>query len=243
MKTRVKICGITNLQDALLAAEMGADALGFVFYEGSKRCISYESAREIIHKLPPFIIKCGVFVDEKWEKIMEIRDFCKLDRVQVYAGDESLCNNIVPGITIMAFRIRDRKDVETAQKSEAFPLLDSYHEKMHGGSGTKFNWKLLADFGRPFILAGGVNPENIDMALKLDPYAIDIASGVESAPGRKNPEKMREIFRKVDYYFSSQGEREGVAPTALLVEGATQAPKIARPRKDEGNIQKGGLLL
>lgn len=197
MKTRVKICGITNLQDALLATEMGADALGFVFYKESKRCISCGDAKEIINKLPPFVIKCGVFVDEKWERIKEIRDFCKLDRVQVYAGDESLCGNFVPDITIMAFRIRDRKDVETAKKSEAFPLLDSYHEKMHGGSGTKFNWELLSDFGRPFMLAGGINTENIDSALKLNPYAIDIASGVESTPGKKDPTKMKEIFRKI----------------------------------------------
>jgi phosphoribosylanthranilate isomerase len=197
MKTRVKICGITNLADALLAVEFGAHAIGFVFYEGSKRCISCEDAREIAFRLPPFVIKCGVFVDEGWKRIMEIKDYCNLDRVQVYAGDESLSNNSVTGITIMAFRIRNREDVERAQRSDSFPLLDSYHEKMHGGSGVKFNWELLKDFGRPFILAGGINSENIDSALKLKPYAIDIASGVESAPGKKDPAKMREIFRRV----------------------------------------------
>jgi phosphoribosylanthranilate isomerase len=143
------------------------------------------------------VIKCGVFVDEGWKRIMEIKDYCNLDRVQVYAGDESLSNNSVTGITIMAFRIRNREDVERAQRSDSFPLLDSYHEKMHGGSGVKFNWELLKDFGRPFILAGGINSENIDSALKLKPYAIDIASGVESAPGKKDPAKMREIFRRV----------------------------------------------
>jgi phosphoribosylanthranilate isomerase len=202
MKTRVKICGITNLADALLAAEMGADAIGFVFYKGSKRYIPCEDAREIILKLPPFITKCGIFVDETWEKIMETRDCCKLDRVQIYAGDESICGNYVPGITIMAYRVNDNEDVEKAQRSESFPLLDSYNEKMHGGSGVQFNWELLRDFGRPFILAGGINITNIDDALKLNPYAIDIASGVESVPGRKDPEKMREIFRKIDFYYS-----------------------------------------
>lgn len=221
MKTRVKICGITNLADALLAAEMGADAIGFVFYKGSKRCISNEDAREIIRKLPPFITKCGVFVDKGWEKILEIRDFCKLDSVQVYAGDESLRGISVPGITVMAFRIRNEGDVEEARISESFPLLDNYNEKMYGGSGTKFNWELLKDFGRPFIIAGGINIENIDEVLKLNPYAIDIASGVESVPGRKDPEKMREIFRKINSHFSSRSEREGEAPTAWLMEGAT----------------------
>ena len=181
----------------MLSVELGAHAIGFVFYKGSKRCISCEDAREITCILPPFVIKCGVFVDEGWKRIMEIKDYCNLDRVQVYAGDESLCGNSVPGITIMAFRIRDSEDVEKAQRSDSFPLLDSYHEKMHGGSGVMFNWELLKDFGRPFILAGGINSENIDSALKLNPYAIDIASGVESAPGKKNPEKMAEIFRRI----------------------------------------------
>jgi phosphoribosylanthranilate isomerase len=200
MRTRVKICGITNPADALLAAEMGADAIGFVFYEGSKRYISCEDAEVIISRLPPFVIKCGVFVDEGWKRIMEIRDYCKLDRVQVYAGDESLCNNFVSGITIMAFRVRDEKDVENAKRSESFPLLDSYNEKMHGGSGATFNWELLKDFGRPFILAGGINCDNIDSALELNPYAIDIASGVESMPGKKDHKKMAEIFRKINAY-------------------------------------------
>lgn len=200
MNTRVKICGITNLDDALLAAEMGADAIGFVFYKRSNRYISCEDAREIICKLPPFLIKCGVFVDEGWERIMEIKDYCALDKVQVYAGDESLCGNSEPGITIMAFRIRDKEDVEKAQRSESFPLLDSYHEMMYGGSGVRFNWELLKNFGKPFIIAGGINSENIEVALKLNPYAIDIASGVESFPGKKDPDKMAEIFRKINTF-------------------------------------------
>jgi phosphoribosylanthranilate isomerase len=200
MKTRVKICGVTNLADASLAAEMGADAIGFVFYRGSKRYISCEDAGEIICNLPPFVIKCGVFVNEGWERIKEIKDYCKLDRVQVYAGDESLYGSPVPGITIMAFRIRDKEDVERAQRSVSFPLLDSYHENMHGGSGIMFNWELLKDFGRPFILAGGINYDNIDSALEINPYAIDIASGVESMPGKKDHRKMAEMFRKINAY-------------------------------------------
>ncbi len=199
MKTRIKICGITNIQDALMAAEMGADALGFVFFKASKRYISCEDAKGIILKLPPFIVKCGVFVNEGWEKIMEIRDYCKLDRIQVYAGDKNLCGNIIPGVTIMAFRIKDRSDVEKARMSKALPLLDSYNKKMYGGCGIKFDWELIRDFGRPFILAGGINAENIDSALNINPYAIDIASGAESSPGKKDPKKLEEIFRMVEY--------------------------------------------
>ncbi|MCX5815711.1 MAG: phosphoribosylanthranilate isomerase [Proteobacteria bacterium] len=209
MNTLVKICGITNYADASLAAEMGADAIGFVFYKGSKRFIPHEEARKIICKLPPFLIRCGVFVDERWEKVMEVRNYCGLDRVQVYAGDRGLCGNFAPGITIMAFRVRDKKDVEEARKSESFPLLDSYHENMHGGGGVKFNWDLLADFGRPFMLAGGINSENIDMALKLNPYAIDIASGVESEPGKKDPDKMAEIFKRIGAHRLNRSSRLG----------------------------------
>ena len=197
MKTRVKICGITNRTDALMAAEMGAHALGFVFYEKSKRYIPPEMAREIISGLPPFIAKVGVFVGETWTRMMEIRDFCKLDRVQVYEIDESWRESIVPEITIMAFRVRSKADVEAARASAAFPLLDSYNETLYGGTGKQFDWGLLAGFGRPCIVAGGINVGNIDGVLKLNPYAIDIASGVESTPGVKDPDKMAEIFDKL----------------------------------------------
>jgi phosphoribosylanthranilate isomerase len=197
MKTLVKICGITNGNDALMAAEMGAHALGFVFYEESKRCIPPEKAKEIISELPPFLTKVGVFVGETWERMMEIRDYCKLDRVQIYGGNAGSLKNILPEITIMAFRIRSKDDIESARKSVAFPLLDSYSEKQYGGTGKQFDWELLASFGRPCIVAGGINAGNIDVVLKLNPYAIDIASGVESAPGVKDPNKLAAIFKKL----------------------------------------------
>jgi len=197
VKTLVKICGITNKADALLAVELGADAIGFVFYKASKRFVTPDYAKEIISCLPPFVVKCGVFVHENRERILEIKDYCSIDRVQVYYDDTNLCGKLVPSVTIMAFRIRDKEDLKKAEVSEYFPLFDSYNEKMYGGSGTKFNWDVLKDFNRPFILAGGINASNIDEVLKLNPYAIDIASGVESVPGRKDPEKMAEIFEKI----------------------------------------------
>jgi phosphoribosylanthranilate isomerase len=197
VKARVKICGITNKNDALMAAEMGADALGFVFYEKSKRYISCENAREIISGLPPFLTKVGVFVGETWERMMKVRDFCRLDKVQVYEVDASWRKSIVPEITIMAFRVRNEADVEAARASAAFPLLDSYSETLYGGTGKQFDWELLAGFGRLCIVAGGINAGNIDAVLKLSPYAIDIASGVESTPGVKDSDKMAEIFDKL----------------------------------------------
>ena len=197
MKSLVKICGITNENDALIAAEMGAHALGFVFYGRSKRYVSFEKAREIISRLPTFLVKVGVFVGETWERMMEVREFCKLDRIQFYGVDAGWQSQIVPEIAIMGYRVRDKGDVRAAKESPVFPLLDSYTETLYGGTGKQFDWNLLADFGRPCIVAGGINAGNIDEVLKLNPYAIDIASGVESTPGVKDPDKMAEIFDKL----------------------------------------------
>lgn len=198
MKTRVKICGITNTKDAFLAADLGAYAIGFVFYEGSQRRISYDGARKIARKLPPFVVKVGVFVNESVSSVLAAKEFCGLDRVQIHGDRIDTAVTAIPAITIMAYRIKDRNDIEEARESPAFPLLDSHVENAFGGSGLRFNWKLLEDFGRPYILAGGINGENIDEALRLKPYGIDIASGVEKRPGVKDPRKMREIFRRVE---------------------------------------------
>ncbi len=197
MRTRVKICGITNRNDALAAAEMGAYALGFVFYAKSKRYVAPEAVKEIICGLPPFLAKVGVFVGETWDRMMEIRDFCRLDRVQFYEVDENWRNKIIPELAIIGYRIRNKEDIEAARDSVAVPLLDNYSDTLYGGTGKQFDWGLLTDFCRPCIVAGGINADNIDTVLKLNPYAIDIASGVESAPGIKDPVKMAEIFKKL----------------------------------------------
>jgi phosphoribosylanthranilate isomerase len=198
VRTRVKICGITNVKDAFLAADLGAYAVGFVFYKGSKRYLSYEEARKIAGKLPPFVMKVGVFVDENPGSILAAKEFCMLDRVQLHGDRKEQGRTVIPGISIMAYRVRDEKDVEKARQSMAFPLLDSHVEGTYGGSGLRFNWKLLEDFDRPYILAGGIDKENIDEALGFRPYAIDIASGVEKHPGVKDPHKMRLIFQRIE---------------------------------------------
>ncbi|OPY64552.1 MAG: N-(5'-phosphoribosyl)anthranilate isomerase [Syntrophorhabdus sp. PtaU1.Bin050] len=197
MKAKIKICGITNIKDALLAADLGAYAVGFVFYKESKRYVSYDEVRKIAQKLPPFVVRVGVFVNEKPENVLAAKEYCFLDRVQLHSDREDHGKRIIPGITIMAYRVKDEKDIEAARQSLAFPLLDSHVESMYGGSGSCFNWHLLKDFGRPYILAGGINSENINEALGFKPYAIDIASGVEMRPGVKDPRKMRDIFDKV----------------------------------------------
>ncbi|MCX7965123.1 MAG: phosphoribosylanthranilate isomerase [Syntrophorhabdaceae bacterium] len=196
MGTRIKICGITNLEDAMVASELGAYAIGFVFYRGSKRYIHPEKAAEISKRLPAFILKVGVFVDSSCEEILEIKKLAMLDRIQVY-NEELIEHGLDPSITIIGYRIKDEEDIKKAETSRAFPLLDTYHESLYGGTGISFDWKLLKDFKRPFILAGGIGCDNIKAALCLKPYAIDIASGCESSPGIKDHKKMVKIFKSV----------------------------------------------
>lgn len=185
------------MADAFLAVDLGADALGFIFYKGSKRFIAYDEARRIIEKLPPFVVKVGVFVNETVQRMRGAKEYCMLDRVQVHRDERRDSTGILPGVTIEIYRIRDERDIEEARRSVAFPLLDSSVDNMYGGSGKQFNWQLLKGFDRPYILAGGINIENVDEALACNPYAIDIASGVEQSPGVKDPGKMREIFDRI----------------------------------------------
>lgn len=195
--TRVKICGITRLNDALLAADLGAHALGFIFYEDSKRFIEPVKAREIIRKLPPYVSAVGVFANETPGRILELMEYCGLDRVQIHSDNGTDYGVLDPRWTIMAHRVRDRRDIKRAMASRYFCLLDSYDEKLFGGTGAAFNWRLLATFTKPYILAGGINASNIVEALRLMPYAVDVASGVEKAPGVKDRKKLFEFFGKL----------------------------------------------
>jgi len=197
MKVRVKICGITNRNDAYAAADLGAAAVGFVFYRGSRRYISYEEARQIAQKLPPFIVKVGVFVNATVEEILAAKEFCLLDKVQLH-GNSGNGIYLPEGVSIVAYRIRNEKDVEKARRSRSFPLLDSGVGRGYGGTGKAFDWRLLENFDRPYILAGGISVENIDEAIALNPYAIDLASGVEESPGFKDHDVMRTLFAKIN---------------------------------------------
>lgn len=197
MKVRVKICGITNLKDAFAAADFGADAVGFVFFKESRRHIHHADARRIAEKLPPFIVKVGVFVNATVEEILATKEFCLLDKVQLHGN--TACRIELPhGTSITAFQIRNEKDVERARRSRSFPLLDSGLGEGYGGTGKKFDWRLLENFDRPYILAGGISVENIDEAIALEPYAIDLASGVEKSPGVKDHDMMRALFARIN---------------------------------------------
>ena len=192
---RVKICGITNVRDARLAARLGADALGFNFYPRSARYVRPERAKAIIAALPPFVTTVGVFVDEEPERVMEIAAMCGLDAVQLHGDEPPRAVHAIRGIRrIKALRIRGDRDVELCRRYrvEAY-LLDALVPGEFGGTGETFNWELAREasqFG-PVILAGGLTPENVAEAiLTARPYAVDVASGVEAEPGKKDRDLM-----------------------------------------------------
>lgn len=200
--TRVKICGITQVSDALYAAECGADALGFIFAESPRR-VSADSARDIIRRLPPFITTVGVFVGQH-PGLPELVNYCGLGAVQLHSGYsqqyvEGLRNHrLILGVKVRGEEsLRDIPGVELASAV----LLDAWHPDVQGGSGLAFDWSVLQGglpFEKPFILAGGLNPENISEAIeKTRPYAVDVSSGVETSPGIKDPEKVRLFIERV----------------------------------------------
>jgi phosphoribosylanthranilate isomerase len=191
---KVKICGITNLEDALAAVDYGADALGFVFYKGSPRYISPSDAREIIMRLPPFITTVGVFVDEPTEEIERIMRHASLDIAQLH-GHEPPEACILTRRVIKAIRVKELSDLEPLKRYRvsAF-LLDTYTPESLGGTGQIFNWDIAVaakQFGK-VILAGGLNPENIEKAIRwVRPYAVDVSSGIEEDKGKKDLRRMR----------------------------------------------------
>jgi phosphoribosylanthranilate isomerase len=202
MSVRVKICGITNLADAQAAAEAGADALGFVFYEKSPRFVSMKTAAEISSALPPFIIRAGVFVNPTKEFVFRAIAGCGLSLLQFH-GDEppEFCAQF--GLMSMkAFRIRDAGSLKELPKykTDAW-LLDAYSSDTLGGTGAVFNWDLAVEAqktGRPIFLAGGLTPENVaDAVRKVRPFGVDVSSGVESSPGKKDHTKMRAFINAV----------------------------------------------
>lgn len=191
---KVKICGITNLEDACAAVDYGADALGFVFYKGSPRYISPETAKEIIRQLPPFITTVGVFVDELTSNIEDILKSVPLDVVQFH-GHESPEACMLFRRGIKAIRVKELSDLEPLKryKVSAF-LLDTYTPESLGGTGQIFNWDIAVaakQFGK-IILAGGLNPENIEKAIRwVRPYAVDVSSGIEKEKGKKDLKRMK----------------------------------------------------
>ncbi len=203
---RVKICGITNIYDALASVEYGADAVGFVFYPGSPRVVTPEAAKKIISALPPFVTTIGVFVNERKREIEKIIRHVGLDAVQFHGTEPPEACQISRKV-IKAIRVKELTDLEPLKtyKVSAF-LLDTYSPDAMGGTGMIFNWDIAVEakkFG-PIILAGGLNPENVEEAIRwVQPYGIDVATGVEGREkGKKDHKKLRAFIGRAKKAFS-----------------------------------------
>ena len=198
---RVKICGITNVEDALLAVEAGADALGFVF-ASSPRSIEPEAARGLVRALPPFVSKVGVFVNQPLGYVLHVLGYCGLDTVQLHGDEEDeYCQEFREYYKVIkAIRVKDRRDLEGIGNYDVDAyLLDAYTSSARGGTGRTFDWGLAREakrYGR-IVLAGGLTPDNVKEAVELvGPYAVDVSSGVEAYKGKKDPQKLREFIQR-----------------------------------------------
>lgn len=197
---KIKVCGITNIEDALLAVELGVDALGFIFAP-SPRQLTPQKARRIIQSLPPFVERVGVFVNETSRRVKEIAGFCYLSALQFH-GEESpsYCASF-PYKVIKSFPAKDRIPHNILNYKVDAYLLDTYCRGKRGGSGRTFNWDIAKKVGQlssRLVLSGGLNPENVGEAIgKVRPYAVDVASGVEEKPGKKSRKKMQKFVQVV----------------------------------------------
>ena len=202
LTVRIKICGMTNTGDAVAAAELGADAVGFVFAP-SPRQVSAEKAREIIMALPPFIQTVGVFVDEDPEKVSSVAAFCHLGLLQFHGKESAAYCRRFGQRVIKAVRVQHQDRLEGCSEYSSVVsalLLDTYVSGRSGGTGLTFDWNLALEakrYGR-IILAGGLNPDNVAAAISaVKPYAVDASSGLEKEPGVKDHEKMARFIQTV----------------------------------------------
>jgi len=205
--TRVKVCGITNARDARLAAAFGVDAIGLIFCESPRR-VDVDTARRIVRALPPFVTPVGVFVDAPLDDVLAVAAEVGLGAVQLHGSEtpdyvEAVAQRVP---VIKAFRVRDAGVLDQCRAypaASAF-LFDAYVEGRMGGTGHAFDWSLLCreeetlgPLPKPWILAGGLRPENVEEAVaRCRPYGVDVSSGVEKEPGIKDPEKLRQFILK-----------------------------------------------
>ena len=200
--TKIKICGITNRNDARAATNLEVDALGFVFYPPSPRAVTPDKAKRIRQEIPPFTLCVGVFVNETKEAVLNVAKTCRLDALQFH-GNESpeYCAFFSDYKIIKAFSLKNQADLDSIPRyqTQAF-LIDAYDPKQHGGTGKKADWELARaakGFG-PVILAGGLDKTNVCEAIReVKPYAVDVCSGVELSPGIKDPVKLRNFVEMV----------------------------------------------
>ncbi len=207
-RVRIKICGMTRLGDAMAAVNAGVDALGFIFYKESSRNIDPEKAKTIIEQLPPLVDVVGVFVDKKRKEVEEIVEYCRLDYVQLHGNEspqycEKLSREAAPCQVLKALRVGPELTAEMVQPYIANVkgfLLDTYKKNVVGGTGEVFDWSIIEQLSlhKPFLLAGGLSVDNVTEALEaVNPYGVDANSGLEIAPGIKDPELIAAFIEKV----------------------------------------------
>jgi len=202
MSTKVKICGITNPGDAETAVAAGADLLGFIFHEKSPRYVSVSAAAEITRRLPPEVLRTGVFVNAPEEVVFEAIQSCGLNLLQFHGEEPPEYCTQFGLMSVKAFRMAGEAVLAELPRyaTEAY-LLDAYTPGELGGTGRQFNWELAVkarDFGRPIFLAGGLTPENVAAAVaQVRPFGVDVSSGVEAAPGKKDPAKVWTFIAEV----------------------------------------------
>ena len=208
MRTRIKICGITSVEDALAATRLGADAIGLVFYPPSPRYVEVEQAAEIAAALPPFVTTVALFVNADEQTIADVVSRVRIDLIQFHGNECKDYCGLHQRPYIKAVRMSD--DVDLDKQLNDFSqarglLLDTYKAGVPGGTGEQFNWdRVPAHLADKIILAGGLTPENVkDAVVQVHPYAVDVSGGVESAPGKKDTEKMARFIEAVRSQESS----------------------------------------
>jgi phosphoribosylanthranilate isomerase len=202
MRTRIKVCGITRLRDARCAVDLGVDALGFVFWPGSPRCVSPGEAARIAATLPPFVAPVGVFVNQPLEEIRVIASAVGLAAIQLHGDEDPGTWLGVPGRCIKAAGVGGGFDAAAvaAWPPEVWPLLDAHDPARRGGTGRAADWDVAARVarGRRIILAGGLDASNVRGAIaRVRPFAVDVSSGVEHEPGIKDPDRLRAFVESV----------------------------------------------
>ncbi|MEW6247074.1 MAG: phosphoribosylanthranilate isomerase [Nitrospirota bacterium] len=205
MACKIKICGITNAPDALAAVEAGADALGFVFHRKSPRWVETKVVKAIVSELPPFVLPVGVFVNEDAKVVRDLMDECGLALAQLHGDETASYCELLARPVLKAIRLRDRGSFLALAEFQGRAhvrgfVVDAFSEEAYGGTGQTTDWNLAAEAAKAakILLAGGLTPANVGAAIeKVRPYGVDVSSGVEASPGKKDPEKVRAFVRAV----------------------------------------------
>jgi len=205
MTVKVKICGLTNADDAAVAVAAGADAVGFVFHKKSPRCAEQAVVKAIVKELPPFVLPIGVFVNEDAKVVRDIMDSCGLALAQLHGDETAAYCEMLGRPVLKAIRLRDRRSFLALAEFQGRAgvrgfLVDAFSAEAYGGTGQVVDWPLAAEAARVarILLAGGLTPENVAQAIQqVRPYGVDVSSGVESRPGKKDHEKVRAFVQAV----------------------------------------------